>query len=322
MTAAEVGACAEPAELISVVVCTAGRRPSIWRLLQSAVALADPAFEVIVVENAVRPTLDAWRLRQLGVRHVLEPRRGLDAARNRGAREAAGAVVAYVDDDCELEPGWLTGLRGALVDPEVALVTGRVLPATLALPSQRMFEAWCSWDRGLEQVRHLVGDPLPGFPASAHRLGTGCNMAIRRAVLFEVGGFDEALDMGTLIGGGGDLDVFIRILDAGHGAAYEPTAVVRHRHRETMHDLRWQIWGYGLAQGALLTKGLITRTGVRREIARFGRQRLRHKVRQLLHRGTSALPRRVLAFEVVGILLGPIAYATSMVRLRWQRRRT
>lgn len=321
MTAAEESGWAEAPELISVVVCTAGRRPTIWRLLRSAVALTDPAFEVIVVENAVQATLDRARLRQLGVRHVHEPRPGLDAARNRGAREAAGAVVAYVDDDCELDPGWLTGLRCGFADPDTALVTGRVLPASLGLPSQRMFQAWCSWDRGLEEIRHVVGDPLPGFPATASRLGTGCNMAIRRAVLFEVGGFDEALDMGTLIGGGGDLDLFLRILDAGHAAAYEPAALVRHTHRETMHDLRWQIWGYGLAQGALLAKGLVTRAGVRREIARFGRQRLRHKAHQLLHRGASGLPRRLLVFEVAGILLGPVAYATSVVRLRWQRPR-
>lgn len=321
MTAAEQSGSVEVPELISIVVCTAGRRRSIWTLLRAAVALADPAFEVIVVENADRPTLDQVRLRQLGVRHVVEPRAGLDVARNRGAREAAGFVVAYVDDDCELEPGWLTALRLGFSEDDVALVTGRVLPATLELPSQRMFEAWCTWDRGVEQGRYLAGDRVPGFPASAHHLGTGCNMAVRRDVLLDLGGFDEALDMGTLVGGGGDLDLFIRILDAGHAARYEPGAVVRHRHRETMHDLRWQVWGYGLSQGALLAKGLMTRTGVRREIIRFGRQRLRDKQHELRHRSASGMPRRVLVVEVLGILVGPIAYVTSMLGTRWRRRR-
>lgn len=307
-------------DLISVVVCTAGRRASLWRLVDSLVGLEDRAYEVIVVENTTRPALDGARLAALGCRHVVERRVGLDAARNRGARESVGTIVAFVDDDCVVETGWLAGLRRGFADPDVVLVTGRVLPATLDLTSQWMFERWCSWDRGELPISLTRHDRLPWFPASAHHLGTGCNMAFRRSDLLALGGFDEALDMGSLIGGGGDLDMFNRAIDAGHVAAYEPTALVRHTHRETMHDLRWQVWGYGIAQGALLAKGLVTRRGVRRDIAAFWRHRLGWKWRQIRGTAPTGVPRRLLAIEAAGIVLGPFLYVPSQVRA-WMRRR-
>jgi GT2 family glycosyltransferase len=306
-------------ELVSVVVCTAGRRPTLWALIERLVELDDPAYEVIVVENARRPTLPAARLEALGVRHIVERQVGLDAARNRGAREAGGGIVAYVDDDCQVQPGWLAGVRRGFADPSVALVTGRVLPVSLGLLSEQLFESWCAWDRGRIPTRFTASDDRPSFPATAHHLGTGCNMAFRRAALLEIRGFDEALDMGSLIGGGGDLDAFCRVLDAGHAAAYEPTALVRHLHRQTLHDLRWQVWGYGLSQGALLAKGILTRPGLRIDLARFGRSRLRRKLLQLLGRIDSEIPRRILVVEVLGIMVGPFAYLPSRIHA-WVRR--
>jgi GT2 family glycosyltransferase len=273
------------------------------------------------VENTARPALDGGRLAALGCRHVVERQVGLDAARNRGAREAVGTIVAYVDDDCVVEAGWLTGLRRGFADPDVALVTGRVLPTTLDLTSQWMFERWCSWDRGELPISLTKHHRLPGFPASPHHLGTGCNMAFRRAALLALGGFDEALDMGSLIGGGGDLDMFNRAIDAGHVAAYEPTALVRHTHRETMTDLRWQMWGYGIAQGALLAKGIATRRGLRRHIAGFWRHRLRWKWRQLRGLEPSGVPRRLVLLETAGIVLGPFLYVPSRAQARLRRRR-
>lgn len=315
-----LSAAPDDVDLVSVVVCTRGRRPSLWQLLESLSQLRDPHYEVIVVENSRAAALDERRVASSGARLVLERRLGLDAARNRGAIEARGSIVAYVDDDCVVDPGWLGGIRSAFEDTAVALVAGRVLPSTLDLPSQRLFQRWCSWDRGPERIRLTIDDRLPGFPESAHHLGTGCNMAFRRGVLEEIGGFDEALDMGTLIGGGGDLDAFVRVLDARHVTVYEPTALVLHTHRATIEDLRWQIWGYGIAQGAVLAKGAWTRPELRRGIARAYRSRLGTKRRQLQGRQRSGLPRRLVAIEAAGIAAGPLVYPPSWV-LAWLRRR-
>ena len=65
------------------------------------------------------------------------------------------------------------------------------------------------------------------YPYSAGRFGAGANFAVSRTVLKEVGGFNEALGAGTPSGGGEDLNMFMRIVLAGHRLVYEPSAVVR-----------------------------------------------------------------------------------------------
>ena len=73
-------------------------------------------------------------------------------------------------------------------------------------------------------------------------------MAFSTAVFRKMGGFDEALDTGAPVPGGGDLDAFYRIIRAGHVLVYEPRFLVFHQHRRDMAALRRQYrrsWGFG-----------------------------------------------------------------------------
>ena len=310
-----------PLPLITVVLCTRGLRPTLPACLTSLEQVDDPAFEVVVVENSpvVRLRTDVTGR---GMRHVHEPRRGLDVARNRGLIEAAGEIVAFVDDDCEADPGWLRGVRAAFDSaPGVTLVTGRVMPARLSLPTHELFEQWFTFDRGCARRHFAPGDEIDWFPAFTCALGTGCNMAARRDALLAVGGFDEALDMGPLVGGGGDLDAFARLVDAGGSAVYAPDAFRRHHHRDTMTALRWQFWGYGLSQGAVIGKWMVTRPGRRTGALRFLAYRLgqlREATAERL-RGRNGLRRSLLALEIAGIVVGPAAYPLSIAQSRWRR---
>ena len=65
--------------------------------------------------------------------------------------------------------------------------------------------------------------------------GTGANMAFRRSLFHQIGFFDPALDVGTVTNGGGDLDMFYRVIQEGHTLVYEPRAIVRHRHRRDVY---------------------------------------------------------------------------------------
>ncbi|HEX4867695.1 MAG TPA: glycosyltransferase [Acidimicrobiales bacterium] len=301
--------------LISVVVCSHGRPRDLARLLASVQHLDDPAWELLVVDNGSRPQYDPAMVEAAGGRYVHEPRRGLDHARNRGWQEARGEVVAYVDDDCEVDPGWLGGLREVLGDPSVGLVTGRVVPASLARPTERWFEAWFGFDRGLQPDRCSSDDRRPWAALYPSLLGTGANMAFRRSILEQVGGFDELLDVGTSIGGGGDIDAFARVLDTGVVGHYAPAAVVRHHHRRDVGALRRQFFGYGQALGAVCTKHALDRPGHKRAAVRFYRERLRDQLRRARARGgRSTLPRSLTLLEIAGQLHGPLAYL-------WARRR-
>jgi glycosyltransferase involved in cell wall biosynthesis len=293
---------------ISVVVCTRDRAAPLRRCLASLAALDDDDHEVVIVDNheapAVEPTTcERWRV-------VHEPRQGLDIARNRGLAEATGTVVAYVDDDCEVDPNWLTALRAAFADPAVQAVTGRVRPASLRRPSERHFEVHFGFDRGTRPARFTIHDLRPWFPLWGGVCGTGCNMAFRTDALRAAGGFDELLDMGTSIGGGGDLDVYTRLVESGAVIAYEPTALVWHHHRPDARSARRQFVGYGTSIGALLTKAVVERPGLRREAWRFGRFRLRHSLHlaRIAARGTYPVPAHLVVLEMYGVLRGPWRY--------------
>ena len=56
-------------------------------------------------------------------------------------------------------------------------------------------------------------------------------MVLRTVAVRELGGFDEALDTGPPLPGGGDLDIWSRLARAGHPLVYEPRLLVFHRHR-------------------------------------------------------------------------------------------
>jgi hypothetical protein len=71
-------------------------------------------------------------------------------------------------------------------------------------------------------------------------------MAFRRDVLRELGGFDDTLDTGAPMPGGGDLDMFYRVIRAGGVLVYEPSYMVFYEHRQSEADLQRQYFSWGL----------------------------------------------------------------------------
>jgi glycosyltransferase involved in cell wall biosynthesis len=192
------------------------------------------------------------------VRYVREPRPGLDWARNRAIAEATGDVVAFTDDDVVVDPCWVHAIAaGFRADPSVAAVTGLVIPAELDTDAQVLFERYRSFGRGFQRRRVAAGRgewPLALRYGLAGDYGTGANMAFRRQVFERIGPFDPALDVGTTARGGGDLEMFFRLLKEGHALVYEPAAIVRHRHRRTWAELRRQIADHGIGFSAYVVR--------------------------------------------------------------------
>src|SRR5512140_3654928 len=231
---------------VSVAVCTRNRPTDLARCLDAIGEMSVPATEVLVIDNA--PSSDETqrlvRERYPQVRYFLEPRAGRDWARNRALAEARGAIIAFTDDDVIVDQGWIEAIVDLFVDaPNVHAVTGLVVPFELESAAQQDFERYGGFGRGFARVWHVAG-----AHHGAGRFGTGANMAFRRALFDEIGGFDPSLDVGTPADGGGDLEMFFRILQEGHMLVYEPRAVVRHRHRREPERLRKQMrdWGKGL----------------------------------------------------------------------------
>jgi hypothetical protein len=143
-------------------------------------------------------------------------------------------------------------------------------------------------------------------------------MAVRTAVLHELGGFDEALDAGTPAQAGGDHEMFSRILSAGYRIVYEPGAVSAHRHRRTWEELRNVLHGYGVGVYAMWTRKLIVdhEIGVFLHAWRWFRHgQLRH-IWRTIRRRPAAMPRDLLLAELTGCLAGPLAYLRSRRQAR------
>ena len=230
----------------SVVICTRDRPELLTRCLDSLAPALDPTDDVVVVDNA--PSSQATQLlvqSRPPIRYVLEPRPGLDIARNRGIRESQGALVVYCDDDVIVEASWLRRLKAAFLDPAVAAAMGLVLPASLDTEAQYVFETYWGFNRGFEPRNYgpdyFTEHRARGVPA--WEIGAGASMAVRRSALIDVGGFDERLDAGAA-GCSGDSEMWYRILAAGRVCRYEPAAVSYHWHRQEMPELERQIFHY------------------------------------------------------------------------------
>ncbi|OAA24203.1 putative glycosyltransferase [Frankia sp. EI5c] len=320
-------------ERVSVVVCTRDRSSLLPACLERLRALRYTDLEVIIVDNAPSDELTRLAFEQVvgtdpRFRYVREETPGLSHARNRGLAAATGTVVAYTDDDVAVDPCWVTGLvRGLDRRADVACVTGLVPAAALDSAAERYFDARVGWGTSCQpRVYDATSGPSALHPFAAGLYGTGANFAVRTAVLRELGGFDPALGAGTPTRGGEDLDLFLRVLLAGHALAYEPSALAWHGHRADVDALRRQLFGYGTGLSAYLTKHLTDPRSRRRMIRQVPAAARHLSALTIRGHGTAGerredQPERVpslglalAAREWIGLLAGPVIYARSLRR--------
>ncbi len=288
---------------VCIAVCTKDRAAMLERCVRSILAMdrGDKGMqaEILVVDNA--PSDDATRdvVGSLsGVRYACEPKPGLDFARNCALRECRSDFLAFLDDDVVADRGWLLGLAEAWREnPDAGAFTGLVLPLELRSRAQILFETSGGFGRGFEKIRYgqtRAGNPL--YPCGAGMFGAGANMVVRRDVLQGLNGFDEALDTGRPLPGGGDLDIFYRVIRAGHPLVYEPNCAVFHQHRRDSASLQRQYWSWGLGFMAFVAKCWETDPSQRSKLRALVVWWFKNQLRQL---AKSALRRHVLPFPML-----------------------
>jgi len=226
-----------PPESISVIVCTRNGSPRIAACLRALERQSLPAHEVIVVDDGSTdgtadlvqkefPSLPLLRL---------EPG-GLSAARNAGAETATGRILAFTDDDCEPDAEWLAGIAGAFakgwdaaggpnLPPPPRSDAEAVVAAAPGAPSHVMLDD--------EEAEHLPG----------------CNITVRRAAYFDIGGFDPIFTTA-----GDDVDFCWRLREKGYRLGFAPTAFVWHHRRPSLRGYLRQQIGYGKAEALLIAK--------------------------------------------------------------------
>jgi glycosyltransferase involved in cell wall biosynthesis len=278
---------------LTVAICTKDRPDNLARCLKSLLKLQKPDsgdshhFEILVIDNA--PTDERTQELVLSfpdVRYVREPKPGLNFARNLALHKATSEILAFIDDDVVVDRQWLNGLMEAWAEnPDAAAFTGLILPYELSTEAQVLFERRGGFRRGFQKIRYGQVSPDDYFdlyPCGTGVFGVGCNMAFRREILFKIGGFDEALDTGAPLPGGGDHDIFYQVIRAGHTLVYEPRYLVFHQHRREYAKLRHQYWTWGLSLMAFVVKAYQTDPPQRRRWLRLVKWWFQDQSRQLL----------------------------------------
>ena len=166
------------------------------------------------------PLTEAGVLRQIRI----EPGTGQPARqRNLGWRAARAPVVAFTDDDCRADPGWVAAMLAAAEAHPGAIVQG----VTKTEPYE--VETWAA-----PHVRTL------SVPNPPNEFLQTCNILYPRALLEELNGFDETFEAPV----GEDTDLALRALEKGSQAVGAPEAVVYHAVEEyslpKMVKLNWK----------------------------------------------------------------------------------
>jgi len=204
---------------VSVLICTKDRRDDVARALASlrAAGVEREGVEIVVVEETARPQPIT------GVRYVpLPPEgRGFAHVRNRAVDAAKGSLLVFVDDDCEVERGWLDALLAPMADPAVAGTAGAVLVRD------------CNAVGYAENILGFPGGGLRYLAAADGRVVptaflSTCNCVYRRVAIESVGGFSPLASLG------GEDSLLAERISARWPCRYAPTAIVYHKARQRL----------------------------------------------------------------------------------------
>jgi glycosyltransferase involved in cell wall biosynthesis len=217
--------------IITAVVCTHNRARALTGTLHSLCCqtLEPELFEILVVDNAstdhTPEVVEKFRNQGTGIsiQWIEEPRLGLGYARNAGWHNAAGNIVAYIDDDAEADAGWLEALLTIMLsNHDIWVAGGKVLPIW---DGER--PSWLKDDL-LNAISLLDRSEQMGIIEWPERL-IGTNIAFRRKVFEEVGGFDPRLGrQGNRLASEEETDMQQRVHRVGGKVFYIPSAVVYH----------------------------------------------------------------------------------------------
>lgn len=210
-----------PAHLVEYLIVDNSSNDRTGTLLEAAAGEAQISLLSPIIEQS-QPV-------RLPICHLTENRvQSSYAARNTGIRAATGEILAFTDADCRPAPNWLEALVQPFVSPSVGAAAGEIV----ALPGKTLLEQFALRQDTLSQ-KHTLAHPFCPY-------GQTANLAIRRLALQEVGLFRPYLTTG------GDADICWRILrQTDWKIEFAPAAVVQHRHRSTLRQLKSQWRRYG-----------------------------------------------------------------------------
>lgn len=223
---------------VSIIIPTHNRCSLLEKTIRSLVNQDFPKdnYEILVVDNgstdSTRQVAEAEvsAYPEHNIRYIFEPEPGLHSGRHRGAREAKGEILCYLDDDVTVEAGWLKAVAQTFAETDAGLVGGKILPAYEIKPPQWLSRLVVTTSEG-EMLSQLS---LIDFGQQLRQIDPcyvwGCNYSVRRDLVFECGGFrpDSVPFDIVQYRGDGEIALSKAIEAKGYKAYYNPKACVYH----------------------------------------------------------------------------------------------
>ena len=224
------------ATFVSIVIPTYNRPQQLTACLHACARLDYPRdrFEVIVVDDGGATPLDGVVAQfhgQLTLRLLRQVNKGPSAARNRGAAEARGDILAFTDDDCLPTEAWLQALAAKCAAAPGCAVGGRTLNALPHNPYSTASQLLASY---VLTYYNAAPESARFFPSN--------NLAFPTERFRAIGGFDETFLTAE------DRELCDRWLHLGYRLVCVEEAVAYHAHTLNLRTFLRQHLRYG--QGA------------------------------------------------------------------------
>jgi GT2 family glycosyltransferase len=291
-----------PGPRFTVIVPTFDRPEPLASCVQALRALERPGgtLEILIVNDGGRaPSSDVVRPSPgdagLEIRVVEQRNAGPASARNAGANAARGEWLAFTDDDCLPDQGWLSAFDAALRATPAALVGGRTVNA---LPGNVFADA-------SQRLADFVSSYFDGGATGVGRFFTSNNIAVSREGFLAVGGFDARFPFSA----GEDRELCDRWSAQGRPSVAVPDAVVRHAHHLSARRFLRQHFTYG--RGAVAFRRVRAESG---RPVRIAPAFYTGSLAYALHDGG-------VARGVVRATLTALAHAAYAAGLIWESRR-
>ncbi len=213
--------------IISVAICTYNRDPYIIACLEhlEQQTLSAHKFEVLVVNNNSTDSTDekvkTFLSRDLSkkFRYFFEERKGVSFARQRAVEEALGEIIVFLDDDAEADAGLLLAYEQFFaMHTDGAAAGGTIIPKYSEKPKPEWMSDWlngyvarCEFGGETRLYKGRMKYPI------------GCNMAYRKALMMQAGGFDTDLAFRS-----DDKHIYLEVKKINPNIYYLPHAVVHH----------------------------------------------------------------------------------------------
>jgi glycosyltransferase involved in cell wall biosynthesis len=234
---------------VSLIICTRDRCQQLARCLESVRRIAfDRPWELIIVDNGSTDETAAVvrefiKTADVRATYLFEPRLGKSKGLNTALETASGQILAFTDDDCYPAPDFLSQVWSAFDDPSVGYIGGRIM---LHDPADHPIT--------INESMTPVTFPARSFVCAG--CVQGANMAFRRRVLFDIGGFDPLFGPGALFIAE-EIDAVGRASAMGWKGEYRPEVVVRHHHGRKAADAAALWKSYAIGRGAYHMKLLL-----------------------------------------------------------------